>query len=268
MKWFSSLLKKRKQDDRIKIILFFALLGIIFLGNSVYRIVKLYDMVSDLEEYILTENETIKIKDIQIDTLSKIENVVSVSRQKEVPLELKKNSESISLNCLELSESYLKTVYGININSSMKVFFINKSAYNTLTQSQNFAEEFKKGKNSIMADYALGEESLSYGTAKVVLVENKVPDDMPFAFCKAESSDFGNDSSGVRVMFANGDLTSANKEILKNMGFIISDSDESDKRNLLYEKEFIYIKYSVLTAGLCFLFIISVLCKFMTFTER
>ncbi|MBD5137206.1 MAG: hypothetical protein HDT39_14840 [Lachnospiraceae bacterium] len=256
MKWFSSLLKRRKQDDRIKIILFFALLGIIFLGNSVYRIVKLYNMVSDFEEYVLTENETIIIKDIQINALSKFENVISISRQKEVPLELKKNSESISLNCLKLSESYLKTVYGININSSMKVFFINKSAYSMMTQSQDFAEEFKKGKDSIMADFVLGEESESYGTAKVVLVEDKVPDDMPLAFCKAESSDFGNDSSGVRVMFANGDLTSANEEILKSMGFTISDNNESDRRTLLYEKEFLHIKYSGLTAGLCFLFMI------------
>lgn len=265
MKWLRSLLKKRKQDDRIKIILFFTLLGIIFLGNSICGMVKLYDMAGDLEEYILTEDEVIKIKDIQINELLKIENVVSVSRQKELPLELKKNSESISLNCLELSESYLKTVYGINISSSMKVFFINKQAYKMLIQSQDFAEEFEKSKNSIMSDFTLGEENPLYGTAKVVLVEEKIPNDKPFAFCKAESSDFGNDSSGVRVMFSNGDLVSSNKEVLKNMGFTISDDSGSDKRTLLYEKEFMNIKYSGLVSGLCFLFISLMIFKFMKY---
>lgn len=263
MKWLRDLLKKRRRDDRIKIIMIFALLGIIMLGNTVYRIVKLYGIVTESEEYILAENETIKIKDLQIDALSKTENVISISRQKEIPLELKVETDSISLNCIELSESYLKTVYGINVNSMSRAFFINESAYNILMQSDGFAEELEKGENCILADYALGEDGISCGTAKVILVKGKLPDDMPYAFCKAQSADLGENSSGVRVMFANSDLTSSNKDRLKDMGFVIADSDKTDIKNLLCENEFLHIKYSVLIIGLCFLFVLSVIFKFM-----
>lgn len=245
----------------------FVLLGIVMLENTVYRIVKLYGIVTESEEYILIEDETIKIKDFQIDALSKTENVVSISRQKEIPLELKGETESVSLNCIELSETYLKTVYGISVNSMSRAFFINESAYNILMQSDEFAEKLKKGDNCILADYALGEDETSCDTAKVILVKGKLPDDMPYAFCKAQSADLGENSSGVRVMFANGDLTSSNKDRLKDMGFVISDSDKTDIKNLICEKEFVYIKYSVLIIGLCFLFVLSVIFKFMRINE-
>lgn len=267
MKWLGDLLKKRKRDDRIKIIMVFAVLGIVMVLNTVYRIVKLYGIAAGTEEYLLTEDEAIKIKDIKIDELAKTENVVSVSRQKEMPLELKVENDSVSLNCIELSESYLKTVYKVNVNSSMRIFYINKPAYDMLMQSDGFAEKLEKGENCILADYALGEEGTSSGSAKVMFVEDGLPDDMPYAFCKMQSTDSGQGPSGVRVMFANGDLTLSNKGRLTQMGFVIADSYKTDIKNLLYEKELLHIKYSALAAGLCFMFILSVVLKFMALTD-
>lgn len=262
MKWIKSYLKSRRQDDRIKIMTFIILLGGAMLVISICRIAKLNGQVGQSLEYILAENESMKIKDSDISEFKMMENVKVVSRQVESILTIYNEEEAVALDCVGLSGEYLSTMFGgeekggeteldTTINSSMKVFYFNQQAYEMLMQD-----------TATDIEYSLGEDEKKY-KGKIVLLKNGAEQEKPCVFFQMDNASLKKSSGGVRVCMAEDDLVGETKNKFIQKGYTISNLEAVNERNYHYEVELLHIKYGILIAGLCFVMAFSVYVKFM-----
>lgn len=261
MKWLRKVLLKRRQDDRVKIIIIFALTGIVMSANSLYRTIKLYGIVDNKAEYVIAENESVKIKDYAIDKLKDTGEVITMSRQIESSLSIYSGEEPVYLDCIALSDEYLAAVYGVDINSSMRVFYINKKAYDLLAKDEKFKSAFADSPGGITVDYSVADNEEKY-KGKLVVLNSKIPDDRPYAFYRLDRQSLKSNSTGVRICYSKDDIMGEIKNNLIKNGYTVSNSDVIDSRNNQYEMELLRIKYSIMVAGLCFLFVMCIKIKY------
>lgn len=262
MEWLRKILIKRRQDDRVKIIIIFALTGIVMSANSIYRTVKLYGLADNKAEYVIAENEGTKIKNYALTKLKDTGEVITMSRQIESSLSIYTGEQSVSLDCIALSDEYLSTVYEADINSLMRVFYINKKAYDLLSQTDKFKSAFADSPGGITVDYSMAGNEKKY-KGKLVVLNSKIPDDRPYAFCRLDGQSLKSNSTGVRICYSKYDIMGEIKNNLIKGGYTVSNSDVIDSRNNQYEIELLHIKYSIMVAGLCFLFVICIKIKFV-----
>lgn len=274
MKWLKTFLKRRRQDDRVKIILMVILLGSFMLANSIYRVVKLQEQLGERVEYILAEEEQMPIKDSELTEWKELEHVVAISRQTEEILTIYEGEEAVMLNCIGLSDEYLSEVYGIAGKSSdntaaysvAKVFYLNQQAYDMLLQAEGFQgmalADGQNAADAITIEYSMGEDEKKY-KGKIVPAENNMGQDLPCAFFKSDKASLKKNTGGVRICVTKDDLAGEMKNYFMGKGYVITNSDAIYQRNYQYEIEILHIKYSLFIAGCCFLLAYSIKVKFM-----
>ena len=253
MRWWIRFWKRRKQDDRIKIMLIFLMTGVGFMINAIYSGMQVYAMVQTPVEYIVRSNGKSGITEYQMSGIEAMENLQAVSKQKESSLTLSGSWGEMTVTCLELSDVYLRSAYGISEISAMKVIYLNDMAWNQLIQTSG---ETGTEQGSLRLDYQLGEEDMT-GTAQIVHAKSGVPNDTACAFCDADSARLSDGETGVRIQMRGQDLDGTTVKQLGQLGLEIVNSGEVQQNSLKQEMQFLRMRYAVIAALLCLAALVS-----------
>ncbi len=262
MKWWIRFWKRRKQDDRIKIMLIFLMTGIGFLINAVYSGMQVYAMVQTPVEYIVRSNGKSGITEYQMSGIEAMENLQAVSKQKESSLTLFDSWGEMAVTCLELSDTYLESAYGISETSAMKVIYLNEMAWEQLTKASGGSgngvdvmdgesESEAKQINSMQLDYILGGEDGEKGTAKILCIASGVPNDMACAFCTADNVRLSEGNSEIRLRLSRQDLEGTSIGQINQFGLEVTNSSDMQIDSMRREMKFMQIKYDVIVVVLC-----------------
>lgn len=277
MSWWRRFWRLRKQNDIVKIMLLFGVLGFTFLVNAVYSGIQIYKLVNTPVEYVMSGwygNSS----DSRLSELARLENVTAVSCQMDGAAAVKYQTIESSISYVELSEEYIESVYGIKDSGSMKNFYMNPAAYKRFTQSVYFRTAVNKagmdeiGENAgytdegLRVNYALdgqvqmeNEDSLAgnpasgiaYGTAKVVLVDTNIAGDEPYVFCKGDRVSLLKSATSVRVRAGQQDLDGMNIKRMQELGFSVANEELIIRTEYEQEIQMIKIKFGLLLAVIC-----------------
>lgn len=262
MKWWIRFWKRRKQDDRIKIMLIFLMTGIGFLINAVYSGMQVYAMVQTPVEYIVRSNGKSGITEYQMSGIETMENLQAVSKQKESSLTLSDSWGEMAVTCLELSDTYLESAYGISETSAMKVIYLNEMAWEQLAKASGGSgngvgmmdgesESEAKQINSMQLDYILGGEDGEKGTAKILRIASGVPNDIACAFCTADNVRLSEGNSEIRLRLSRQDLEGTSIGQINQLGLEVTNSSDMQLDSMRREMKFMQIKYDVIVVVLC-----------------
>lgn len=259
MRWWIRFWKRRKQDDRIKIMLIFLMTGVGFMINAIYSGMQVYAMVQTPVEYIVKSNGKSGITEYQMSGIEAMENLQAVSKQKESSLTLSGSWGEMTVTCLELSDAYLRSAYGISEISAMKVIYLNDMAWNQLMQACGETgndSETGMEQGSFQLDYQLGEEDMT-GTAQIVHAKSGVPNDTACAFCDADSARLSDSETGVRIQMRGQELDGTTVKQLGQFGLEVVNSDKVQQNSLKQEMQFLRMRYDVIAALLCLAALVS-----------
>lgn len=253
MKWWTRFWKRRKQDDRIKIMLLFFLGMIVFLADIVNSGMKVYDRMRSPVEYVVRNSSAPGLTSYQASAIKTMEDVQAVSRQRESSLTLSGAWGEMTVTCLELYDDYLTLAYGMSETGAMKVIYLNEMAWNQLIQASG---ETGTEQGSLRLDYQLGEGDMT-GTAQIVYAKSGVSNDTACAFCGADSVRFSDSESGVRIQMRGQELDGTTVKQLGQLGLEIVNSGEVQQNSLKQEMQFLRIRYAVIAALLCLAALVS-----------
>lgn len=243
-------LKIRKQNDRVKMELFFFLAGVLFIGISIYQGINFYIEMKDEAEYVLSCDDPRILTDSKIAEIEGKDYVTAVGRQMESSVELSCPWGKESFTCVKLPEKYLKKAYGISGTGSMKIFYLNQAAYGQIVQSAGNSGNKDEDISDWRLDYVL--DGTKTGTARLVLITEGVSDDEPYVFCQGDSVELADKSVMIRVKVTGEDFDEAAVKQLKNIGFEFVNKEEMQIHDLNQNMGLVRIKYGILTAFLCF----------------
>lgn len=251
MKWWNKFWKIRKQKDKVKLMLLFVLVGLGFFGHFLYAGIQLYLKTLEPTEYILASYSPMGITDNQMKELGEQEHISAVSRQQELSLELAGQRGKLNLTCLEVSKSYLENAYGIQLSSSMQVFYVNKLAYDELTRSMGYVEGGDEPPTEWNMGYVLGGEES--GMAKIILVSEGIPNNQPYAIHEASSVRLAKNSPAIRVQVRQQDLDGMQVRRFRQSGLEIVNNTEVEETLFRQETMLLQMKYDCMIAVLCLL---------------
>lgn len=252
MKWWREFLKKRKQSDRVKVMVIFLLAGIGFMGDFICRGIQVYETAKSPVEYVFGSVSD-ELKDSQIAEIRGLDNVKAVSRQREISVTLECGRTELTFSCLELSENYLQAVYGIRKKSSMKVFYLNQTAWEQIMKSGKGETENKE----VYLKYVMAGRDgtkTAEGTAKAVLLDRENSDEQPCVYCKGTGEGLANGSDMVRVQTKRQDLTGSDLGSFRQIGLELVNTGEVRQAEMLLEMQYMRMKYDIFITIISFIF--------------
>lgn len=247
--WWIRFLRARKRSDRVKMELLFLLAGFWFMGCSLFHGVMFYRENNILTEYVLCGNMYGELWNSKAAEFGNRKEIIAAGMQKETTVKLEFLWESMEFPCVELTEGYLRSVYGISENSSMTVFYINQAALEQIKQSWEKSPGKTFDLNTIHPEYTL--DGGRTGTAKIVLLPEWVQEDMPYVCCKADSTQL-KDSAQVRVCLKKRDFDDSLSKWFGSLGLELEEPEKKQREELENENSFLRIKYEMLAVVLCF----------------
>ena len=248
MKWWSKFWRRRKQDDRVKMIVVFALAALFFSGKAIYTGIQLYHTTGECTEYILQVTSETGITDTQIKELKQMEEVNCVSRQKEISIAIMAGADEISISCVGVSKEYMKQVWNVSNHSAMKQLFVNEAATKMLTER---GISFEEGEGKIM--YSVTDESgvQTNETAEVYKLENLPKMETPYVFCMIDNAELADSTNTIRVETNGKDLDGQRLAQFQQMGYYVVNEAEQKEERMRQEVEVLKIRYDVITALIC-----------------
>lgn len=247
--WWIRFLRARKRSDRVKMELLFLLAGLWFMGCSVFHGAMFYRESGMLTEYVLCGNMSGELWNAKAAEFGNRKEIIAAGMQNETTVRLEFLWESMEFECTELTEGYLRAVYGISENGSMTVFYVNQAALEQIKQSweKNSGKTFEL--NTFYPEYTL--DGSGTGTARIVLLPEWVQEDIPYVCRKADSTRL-NDSEQVRICLKKRDFDDGITKWLGSLGLEPEDSRKKQIEDLENENSFLRIKYEILAVILCF----------------
>lgn len=248
MRWWSKFWKRRKQDDRIKMIFVFLLVALVFLGKAVYTGVQLYCTAGERTEYILQATAETGITDREIRELEHMEEVECVSRQLEKEISIMAGDEEAVIPCVGISKEYMERVWNVSARSAMRQLFLNASAEKLLNEKGVFLEE----KNArVMFSVTDAEGVQTNEMAEVFRLENMSETDMPYAFCVLDNAKLLENLGTVRVEMKGKELDGQQLEKFRQMGYLVVNEAEQNEEKMRREVKGLKIRYDVGVVLLC-----------------
>ncbi|MBO5238075.1 MAG: hypothetical protein J6B50_04800 [Lachnospiraceae bacterium] len=251
MKWWKNFWLTRKQNDRVKIQLICFLLGIFCFSLGFYYSVQLYQLLHTPVEYVLSGSESSEKLSMQIEEIEKLEYVETVSRQKEKKIDITCKTGTISLPCIEVSKEYLESAYGLTETETMKVIYLNETAYEQLRRECQSNYGASGSKDNWQAGYSMGEGE--QGMAKLVVAKS-LPDDSPCVFVSGTSLELKKNNSQIRVRLQYQDLEGIQIEELQEAGAMIINSEQIEKNQLLLNIQMMQARDWLIIGCICLLF--------------
>lgn len=251
MRWWSKFLKLRRQNDIIKIMCLYLVIGAVFIVNAVLNGILLYQSVQSPAEYVLMGNEQNAAANAKLREISELENVAALSRQKEMMITIKYQASETVFSCVKLSEAYMEKVYGIQESGAMTTFYMNPKAYEQIKKNEYSSSEGGDS-GELRVNYTAGDapESQTGGTARVVQVQTGMPKEEPFVFCKGDGISMSMDTADIRVFVKRQDLGGEDVKRLLGFGFTLVNEKEVQEKEYQRQIQFVKIQYGGVVAAI------------------
>lgn len=213
MKWWKKFWRIRKQEDRVKIVLLLFLLGIVFLFYGVYNGICLYQAVQTPVEYVLAGDSGEQNLGRKLNEIREWENMAGASIFRESSVLITYQGEETTFSCVELSEEYIKDVYGISQSGATKTFYMNQKAFDMVKETNEaFSYKQSGSEDTLRMTYETEEaeegqtqlpekERKEKKTAEIVRVKEGVNEEEPFVFSAGEKGILIKYGMGIRVCF-------------------------------------------------------------------
>lgn len=255
MKRWNEFLKLRRQYDVVKIICLYAAIGIFFLANTFLNGIFLCREIAGSAEYIFTENRNGGLTETRMEEIRRLGCVADVSRQRVVTVSVKYKTNEAVFSCTELSESYIKTAYGITESGAMKTFYMNQTAYDELTREVT-GQEKSADQGRLRVSYTpeeSGQTAAVGGTDEIsavaVLVAEGLPEEEPIVFCKGNGTGLSENVSQLRVLTKQQGITGENVRQIQALGFSLENVQTVREAEYRRELEMVRIKYGGVAAA-------------------
>ena len=255
MGWWSKFLRLRKQNDIIKIMCLYLIIGAVFIANAVINGIRLYQSVQSPAEYVLMGNGQNAAANVTLKEIGELENVAALSRQKEMMITVKYQGDEIEFSCTKLSGAYLEKVYGIRESGAMPTFYMNEKAYGQLKKNEYGPVE-DSGNGELRITYSVMDASKDAsanqtgGTAKVVRIQTGMPEDEPFVFCKGDSMGLSENTPDIRVFVNRQDLDGEDVNRLLGFGYTLVNEKEVQETEYLRQMQLVKIQYGGAVAAI------------------
>lgn len=265
MKWWKKFWKLRKQNDVIKVMLFFFAAGTAFCANAIYNGILLYQEAQSPAEYIITGEFSGNIQDTKWKKIRELEDVAAISRQTDNSITMQYQGSETTFTCTVLSKEYLEAVYGIKESGAATIFYVNQIAFDQLKQDMSNPQAFEQAvkNNSLLVNYTAENQPLagtdSLGgdttaipvrrTAKIVLMENSISDS-PYVCYSGNGSALA-ESTALRVCFRRQNADNENAQKLQMLGFTIETADLVQETEYTIEIQIVRIGHSIIAALIC-----------------
>lgn len=263
---FRKFLKLRKQEDAVKLVLLLFLLGTGLIIHAVYNGVLLYRQIQSPAEYALVKDEAGSGLKEEFMEIGKWEHISAASLYQETELLVKYKEKEASFSCIELSEAYMKAAYGISESGATKTFYMNQKAFEQIESGEadrEVSQSSEKERKKLLVTYEItdtdetvadkGEKGRGTAkTAEIILIQENVPEEEPFVFCKGEKPSLEKNGAGIRVFAERQDIDGSNVKKMQSSGFTIENISWHQEAEYLQKIRGIRIRYDVLAAAVCF----------------
>lgn len=240
-------LKLRKQNDVVKIMMFFGVVSLIFFGTAINHLFDLHQEMNSTAEYILIGNGRKSLGNY-LDELSKMEDIQCVSLQNESTVSFYIQGKEISMECVGISEDYLKAMYGLEDISAMQIFYINDAFKKEL-----FGEDTIETMQTL--EYRCDEKNIENGIAKIKFIES-FSDDVNVLICVENQLNLMDEASSLRIGMKKNRLNVNRIKQWNAMGLHIENQQEIEMTAVQRDKTLQTIKYQFIISGLCLLFVV------------
>lgn len=267
----SKILRARRRDDRVKIVMIFGAIGITFIILAVNGGVKMYKGINCVADYIVSVKcSSTKLKN-NIQELKKIDGVMAAGSISRGNVEIYAGKDTISYESIKLDKTFARELYGIDNTSAGERIYISNGAYLKL---KRYIPDIDNGSNSHIK-YMSDEVSSS---AKLILLDDEhsvsggnnseknkefvvIIDDGKRTSYNKESENTQNE---VLIRFKRYDISGNTVKKLEKKGFTIENEGEELKRKSECDKTILCIKYNLSIGILCMVFVailLSLICK-------
>lgn len=250
-------LKLRKQNDSVKIIVFFAVIGMGVLLSFFRETAGLYKNIHQPAEYVLT-SQSPKPLTGYIDEIRRMDGVKCVSFQQEGSVKLIAGEKETVFNCFVLSQEYLKKAYDIDENSAMRIIYMNMAAMEQMKKDMGISEE-TFNIETYRPEYELSVKGKETGIARLDVIDMNVSEEQPFVVCTGNTLELSDAPTALRVQLDKQDLDSSQIRLFLRMGLTIVNENEVKMVSTEREIQFVELQYKIIIAGLCFLFVVCLM---------
>ena len=242
MKRIKKLLRLRKQDDCIKLMLVLFLAAGWFTCTAVTQGIEYARLQAQPVEYVLESGLSEGSLEGSLQELQRAEGVAGVSRQREFSI----TAGNKLLIVTELERQYLTDCYGIELSDTDSRYWLNREAFSAFFGS--------RAPSPSRLTYK-GEEKMESGE---FLLLPGLSGENAFAVTPGSTVTLGA-ASTLRVMFEHSDPSGADIRKLEGMGFTVL--NQTEMQRLSYETELALTRFTyaaaaalfALIAGLAFL---------------
>lgn len=234
------LLKLRRQNDIVKIVFVYLLVGIVFMIITIVNTVKFYMAVNEPTEYRMIKSGVIHTEDIS--SISGMEDVLCVSRSINESVSIKYQVESLSMPCAVVSKDYIEKIFDVKCDTNSKTFYVNEFTFNQLKQ------EFRVNNDSnvMSVKYSLGGENEEYKNARIVVVEDELHTDEAIIYTFDTDLKLQKEASELQLVITRHDLDDSLKTRFENQGFTFTDDEELISWKYELEIWLLKLKYGIL----------------------
>ena len=257
MKKIKEFLKLRKQNDYVKLVILVSILGIAMLIGTVCEGVKMYsDSQNEVEYILIPQNTSVTMR--QVNELERIDNVKCATPQKEKNITVTIGGKDNLIKCYQVSEEYMRKVYGIEIKKGMQNFYLSEQCYKDIKNNGLMDEIPEKGFKS---KYIIGEKT---GIAEFNCIQMK-DKDLDCGFTYEKSSNLYGEDSKMRVCVMKSDFTGTTTDAIEKAGYSIENKDKVIESENNRRVNLIRIKYQLLIVIICWIYVtttVSLLKKY------
>lgn len=264
MKSIQYILKLRKQNDDIKILITLIILILYVLYCIFQNGMKLHNMLSEPVEYIFLKNYQ-KLKQTDVENILELKNVKAVSPFIETSIEL----ETFTCEGGVVTASYISDVYAVEIgiiksDQNSKILFVSEKLWDIILDSDNNKdknstyksngnnkneEQKNDNKNSVEMRYDIKIDGESFKRAKVVVIKS----DKEEAFLVDNDKKLIENGQFLRVYVEKQDINMSTYKEICEKGYTCINENEADKFAGKERMIYLKIRYELIICGLCVL---------------
>lgn len=269
------LIRLRKQNDAVKIMLLFLLAGIISAFSILYYAWEIYHFVNTPAEYVLSSNQIISGKQVQ--TLLQMKGVVRVSRQLDTSLTIKYRGKEAVINAVLLSQDYIEKMYDTTLPSGAKRIFLGPGSFENLQQEWSEDGEGDVGIGSRQAERSEGmdvryammemlpdqkeetaEDILTDQPARLIVTKPENQEGEGLVCLAGTEGQLLTEANGLRIQFSSHDLDGLQVDRLEKLGYQIGNEERVMEQQLEMKMKLLHIRYGLLILGGCLVAVFAI----------
>lgn len=253
MKWWKTLWQQRRENDRIKLQIWFLLGAGIALIIGGMQGIQLYRWLHQPLEYQMSAQEPPVQMRGAYQKIQELDVVEAATWQQAGTIQITCSQGTSSLPCIQVSEDYLRCAYGLENSSAMRYLYLNTAAYEQLLQATGRGRQDSRQETQWLVGYSCQDMGQEQGMARVVLVEDLFEEENPCVYLAGDPVQLENMATVLRVRVKQRDLTGSQRKELEETGFYLMNEEQEELVQVNGNSRLMSIRYILLLALVCFL---------------